>query len=282
MSSTSTRTWDGMHRFGATLQAMHDDGIPVNLTYGSPIYLGQYTVCHAAIDVEMARIKASGRSDPLLVDWGAGVGHCAFVRSAMGDRVCVHSLEDAEAAPYIHVLRETCARAGIELRATAEPVSLPFGDGEVDVLVSCGVLEHVHEGGGTVEGSIAEITRVLRPGGAFVCAHLPQSTSWIETVNQKAGRSHHSKRFSRKEVVEIAARSGLEFSAMDRRVGVGTAPLGRYGLVPRIQLAQLFGRHGRDSARVGARLDMWDKRTSRLLPALAQNFVFVLRKPAAQ
>ena len=42
--------------------------------------------------------------------------------------------------------------------------ALPFGDGSFDVVYCCDVLEHVNDVGQTV----AEIARVLKPGGAFL------------------------------------------------------------------------------------------------------------------
>lgn len=52
---------------------------------------------------------------------------------------------------------------GIEYRdATGE--DLPFGDGELPAIYCCDVLEHV----GDVGRTIAEIARVLEPGGVFL------------------------------------------------------------------------------------------------------------------
>jgi len=59
-----------------------------------------------------------------------------------------------------------------------EPVILPFAADAFDLVFSVGVLEHVHEAGGDARGSILEIERVLKPGGHFLCFHLPNRYAW--------------------------------------------------------------------------------------------------------
>lgn len=270
MVRSPEETWSALSSFRPVLEQVEARGVPTTSTYGSPVYLGQYLNLHAAIDAEVERLAAAGVAMPLVVDWGAGVGHCAFVRQQFGDRVVAHSLRDPDAAPYSSVLENVCDVAGIELRATDDPVNLPFGDGEVDILVSCGVLEHVHEGGGSVEDSLREIARVLSPGGAFVCGHLPRTRSWIEWFNRTTGRSHHDRRFSRKEVEVIHQGSGL--------VPVGR--IGRYGVVPRIQVARKLEKAGRDTVRAGQRFERFDVVASKVAYPISQNYFFVLRKPA--
>lgn len=236
-------------------------------TYGSPVYLGQYLNLHRAVSAEVDRLESLEGTKPLVVDWGAGVGHCAYVRHQLGDRVVAHALSDPDASPYTSVLENVCDVTGIEIRSTSDPVALPFADGEVGVLISCGVLEHVHEGGGSVPDSLAEIERVLRPGGAFVCGHLPHSGSWIEWLNRRAGRSHHDKTFAPAEAAALG-RPSL------RRVG----PVRRYGVVPRIQIARRLQRAGRDGVGVATRFEVVDRVASRLLPVIAQNNLLVLHK----
>ena len=51
---------------------------------------------------------------------------------------------------------------------TAEPVHIPFDDNKFDLVFSIGVLEHVHETGGDQAASLAEIHRILKPGGHFL------------------------------------------------------------------------------------------------------------------
>jgi ubiquinone/menaquinone biosynthesis C-methylase UbiE len=63
--------------------------------------------------------------------------------------------------------------AGQFVRAAAE--ALPFRDGTFDFVYCFSVIEHVD----SVEGTIAEMTRVTRPGGR-VYVHTPNAGSWYE------------------------------------------------------------------------------------------------------
>jgi 2-polyprenyl-6-hydroxyphenyl methylase/3-demethylubiquinone-9 3-methyltransferase len=67
-------------------------------------------------------------------------------------------------APSLAVARDHAAESGVDIRyvrGTGE--ALPFGDASFDVVFCCDVLEHV----ASVEATVAEIARVLRPGGVF-------------------------------------------------------------------------------------------------------------------
>ena len=83
-----------------------------------------------------------------VLDWGCGAG--AFVaegRAAGFNAVGCDFDTDAE----------HCSR--IE-----RPYRLPFADASIDVIMSGGVLEHCFN----YDASLAELSRILRPGGAFL------------------------------------------------------------------------------------------------------------------
>ena len=73
---------------------------------------------------------------------------------------------DIESSPEVSLRTRTDAEF-----CTYDGLSLPFPDGSVDLVFSCQVLEHVRH----PEKVLAEVTRVLRPGGRFV-----GSTSHLE------------------------------------------------------------------------------------------------------
>ena len=94
-----------------------------------------------------------------------------------------------------------------------EPVALPFADGAFDLVFSIGVLEHVHETRGDQAASLCEIARVLKPGGRFLCFHLPNKYSLTEALARNffsKGRYHHTKLFSRTDVEALCAQARLK------------------------------------------------------------------------
>jgi SAM-dependent methyltransferase len=59
---------------------------------------------------------------------------------------------------------EASHRGGGPRYGIADAAALPFGDASFDAVVACLVFEHID----TVDEAIAEVARVLRPGGRFV------------------------------------------------------------------------------------------------------------------
>lgn len=264
---TTPQYWPIFLAYRSLVEDARKRGVAVPAVYGSPTYLSQYLPLHEIVDAESLRIR-SGRGEPARVlDWGAGVGHCAFVRSSRGDDVIAHCLTEDEPAIYLPLLRRVCESASIELKLTSDPVSLPMDNGSLDIVISCGVLEHVHEGGGNLDESMAEIARVLRPGGAFVCGHLPNNRSWIEWVNRRLNRSHHDRTFSAVQAHRLGQANHLDLVQAER-----------YGVIPRIQAALLASRLHLDRPIAGRALGQLDRGACAIAGGIAQNHLVVLRK----
>jgi SAM-dependent methyltransferase len=88
--------------------------------------------------------------------------------------------------------------------AEAEP--LPFADRSFDTVISFQVIEHVFD----MNAYLSEVRRVLRPGGAFVCA-TPDRTTRLYPF-QKPWNYEHVTEFSE---VEFKAILGSQFDKFE-------------------------------------------------------------------
>lgn len=198
-----------------------------------------------------------------VLDWGAGNGHFSTFLVRSGYRATGYSFEPFD---FVDALRDPSYVA--VPGDPASPVRLPFADASFDGVASCGVLEHVREFSGTEAGSIAEIARVLRPGGVFVCYHFPNAGSWIEFLSRLTpGKYAHQYRFTERDIHALTRDAGLEL-----------VELGRYQVIPR----NLWGRLPRalrDSQRLARAVDALEALAAAVARPIAQNWYFVARKP---
>jgi SAM-dependent methyltransferase len=215
----------------------------------------QYRTLYALVRRE---IPAGAR----VLDWGTGVGHFSYFLARAGYRATGYSIEGVSEAAWLGEPFERWVTGSKQ-----DPVHLPFADGEFDAAASIGVLEHVRETGGDERASLAELARVLRPGGTFVCAHFPNRTSWIDWMAARAGKHHHEFRYTRGDIERLTRESGLRL-----------AGAGRYGLLPRNSAHALLGPLANTVAGANA-WDALDATLGALLRPLSQNWWFVARKP---
>jgi SAM-dependent methyltransferase len=75
----------------------------------------------------------------------------------------------------------------LSAHSSADPVKLPFEDSSFDAVLSCGVLEHVQNPGGSLE----EIRRVLAPKGTFYLYNLPNRWAYTERIARMLGQYYH-------------------------------------------------------------------------------------------
>lgn len=122
---------------------------------------------------------------PLVLEWTAGHARVLEVGTGEGQVAraiaAVHGAQVTGIDPTARQIDEAIRRGGgVEyLRCGAE--SLPFDDGAFDAVVCCLVFEHID----AVDEAIAEVSRVLRPGGRFVfCLNHPllqtPGSGWID------------------------------------------------------------------------------------------------------
>jgi SAM-dependent methyltransferase len=93
-----------------------------------------------------------------VLDVGTGEGQVARLAARAGAELV------AGVDPIQAQLDVAAQRAGGPAYAKAEAAALPFADGSFDAVVACLVFEHIEE----VDEALAEVARVLAPGGRFL------------------------------------------------------------------------------------------------------------------
>jgi SAM-dependent methyltransferase len=133
-----------------------------------------------------------------VLDWGAGWGQNALLLSAHGLSVVAYDVEDKGAGQGL--------LAGTDVAYVVRPgPGLPFADGAFDAVLNCGVLEHVDE----PAGALAELRRVLAPGGRLFSYHLPNRHAWTEWLGRRLGRFHHERTYTDAEAVALFEAGGF-------------------------------------------------------------------------
>jgi 2-polyprenyl-3-methyl-5-hydroxy-6-metoxy-1,4-benzoquinol methylase len=160
----------------------------------SAVGLAQYR----AIAAEVAGWAGRG---PVL-DWGAGWGQTSLLLHAYGAEVVAYDVEDKGAAAGL--LEQTGVRYVV-----APGPALPFADGAFAAVLNCGVLEHVDD----ERAALAELRRVLRPGGRLFTYHLPNRYAYTEWLGRRLGRFHHDRTYTRREAAAVFERAGFRVAA---------------------------------------------------------------------
>ena len=98
-----------------------------------------------------------------VLDLGAGIGRHALILARLGFKVAA-----LDAAPQsLATIRQAADAAGLQIEtAQGMMTELPFADASFDHVLSWNVIYHGDEA--IVARSIAEIARVLKPGGTFM------------------------------------------------------------------------------------------------------------------
>jgi SAM-dependent methyltransferase len=159
---------------------------------------------------EIAAAVPRGR----VLDWGCGLGQMTWLLRRRGFEVTAFDVGTLDAAlPDLPLTR------GLRVVRTTHPTRLPFEDASFDVVLSCGVLEHVDEFSqpGNELLSLKEIHRVLRPHGWFSIYQLPQQHAWQEAISRRRGVGYsHPRRFTAREIRALLERTGFRIRRLRR------------------------------------------------------------------
>jgi SAM-dependent methyltransferase len=126
----------------------------------------------------------------LVLDAGAGFGRHAYEVARLGGRIVALDYADDEVrttrATFGAMLQEGQITAGSYVGALrGDATHLPFPDDTFDRVITSEVLEHIQDD----VSAIAELVRVLRPGGSFACT-VP--SWWPEKINWKLSDEYHA------------------------------------------------------------------------------------------
>lgn len=130
-----------------------------------------------------------------VIDIGCGAGRHSFEAYRRGADIVAFDQNATDLAD-VGVMFEAMAAAGeVPEYAKAETVrgdalDLPYGDGEFDVVIASEILEHIPQD----EQAIAELVRVLKPGGALavtVPRWLPERVCWALSDEYHANEGGH-------------------------------------------------------------------------------------------
>lgn len=200
------------------------------------------------------------------LDWGCGNGHFSYFLLQQNIAVTGYSFD--RPPPYLIDHKEYRFVAGNQ----SEPTNIPFSSQSFDYIFSIGVLEHVDEMGGSEEKSMLEIHRLLKPGGLFLCFHLPNQHQWVEPLIKKLRISEytHPKRYTEGEIREIVSRCEMTLES-----------IGLYNFLPRNPFIKAPITI-RDSRLLGTIIGFLDRILGRILARFCTNYYFIARKSLTQ
>jgi SAM-dependent methyltransferase len=140
----------------------------------------------------LARVGGARAGALRILDYGCGTGGNTTSYGQFG------SVTGVEPDP--HAVRLAQGRGGASY-CRADGVRLPFRNGTFDVVIASDVLEHIEDD----SGAMAEIARVLRPGGSIIIS-VP-AHQWLFSYHDAA--LHHFRRYSKATLGSLLGRERL-------------------------------------------------------------------------
>ena len=200
-----------------------------------------------------------------VVEYGAGAGTVSKLLRPLADRLTLVE-PSANLLPVLQArfLRDPRVEIG---RAMLEEHSRQVPDGAVDTAVLVNVLEHIEDD----EGALAELSRILAPGG-----HLLIFVPALPALKSKIDRIHgHFRRYLRPDLRRKLAAAGTEVVAC------------RYfdlpGVVPWLLLNKLLGSTSFNPTLLkiydGAVVPLARRVEAIVPPPLGKNLIAIARKP---
>jgi SAM-dependent methyltransferase len=150
-----------------------------------------------------------------VLDMGCGAGRHAFEMFRRGADVVAFDQDGDELAGVLELFGAMREAGEVPDGAEADikqgdALSLPFADGEFDRVVASEVLEHIPDD----RAAIAELARVLRPGGTIavtVPSWFPERVCWALSDAYHEVEGGHVRIYGRDELVGRLRSTGLVY-----------------------------------------------------------------------
>ena len=149
------------------------------------------------------------------LDMGCGAGRHAFEMYRRGGDVMAFDQDGDELARVLDTCMAMREAGEVPPGASADvkqgdALAMPFADEEFDRIVAAEVLEHIHDD----RAAIAELVRVLRPGGTIavtVPRWLPEKVCWALSDAYHEVEGGHVRIYTGHELVGKLEAAGLEY-----------------------------------------------------------------------
>jgi SAM-dependent methyltransferase len=167
------------------------------------------------VDFDRLGLRAGER----VLDMGCGAGRHAFEMFRRGADVIAFDQDGDELAAVLDLFGamrdagEVPAGAEADIKQ-GDALSLPFVDGEFDRVVAAEVLEHISDD----TAAIAELARVLRPGGTIavtVPRWFPEKVCWALSDEYHQVEGGHVRIYRADQLVEQLVAAGLVYEGRD-------------------------------------------------------------------
>jgi SAM-dependent methyltransferase len=148
-----------------------------------------------------------------VLDVGCGAGRHAFEAYRRGADVVALDRNQDDLNSVAGMLAAMAAAGEAPFEATAgtvlaDALALPFPDASLDRVIASEVLEHI----GDDQAAIAEIARVLRPGGLAVVTvprWFPERICWALSTSYHTVEGGHVRIYKASELAWLLERAGL-------------------------------------------------------------------------